>query len=117
MLHKSFYAASLIKIESEEGLIYMSYVALMPDRLRKWDEWKGARPYIDALDDRTSLQEVIEIYWKKVMETWKWYGVQLGQENHEALGEMARLEDRIREIAPYWESGYGAAYTAKSSHS
>ena len=115
MLHKSFFAAEIIKIESEEGLMFMSYVALMPIRLRAWNEWQAARPYVEALDDKTSLQDVIDLYWNKVMETWKWYGVQLGQENREALVEMAKLEDRIRELDPHWESGYGATYTAKSS--
>jgi hypothetical protein len=117
MLHKSFFAAELIKCESEEGLIYKSYVALMPDRLRAWENWQDARPYVDALDDKTDLQEVIRVYWHTVMETWKWYGPQLGKENHEALLEMARLEDRIREVDPSWESGYGATYTAQNSGS
>jgi hypothetical protein len=115
MLHKSFFAASLIKIESQ-GLVYKSYVALMPDRLQEWDEWNStARRYLDTLDDQTNLQEVINLYRNKVMQTWKWYGPWLGQVHYEALSEMARLEDRIRGVDPNWVSGYGASYTAKGS--
>jgi hypothetical protein len=115
MLHKSFFAASLIKIESQ-GLVYKSYVALTPDRLREWDKWNAtARRYLDTLDGQPDLQEVINLYRNKVMQTWQWYGPWLGQVHHDALAEMARLEDRIREIDPNWVSGYGASYTAKSS--
>ena len=114
MLHKSLFAASLILISDQSGLATQSYVALSPDKLRKRKRWsKEGRSYLDMLDDKKSLEEVIDTYREKVMGLWKWVGIRLGQEHTQAYVEMARLEDRIREIDPNWESGYGETYTAK----
>ena len=114
MLHKSLAAASLILISDQGKLATHSYVALVPEKLREWDGWtEGARPYLDTLGDQNSLKELVGAYRKKVMQLWMWLGPRLGQEHIGAFREMAILEDRIREIDPKWESGYGEVHTAK----
>ncbi len=116
MLHKSLFAASLSLISDQGGLATQSYVALVPDKLREWKKWsKEGRLYLDGLDDQKNLEEVIDSYKNKVMKLWMWFGPRLGQEHLDAYRVMARLEDRIREVDPNWESGYGGVFTMKSS--
>jgi hypothetical protein len=74
-------------------------------------------PYLDGLDGERSLEEVVDAYRDKVMKLWMWFGPRLGQEHVEAYREMARLEDRIREVDTNWESDYGEMFTAKGSNS
>lgn len=39
----------------------------------------------------------------------------LGEEHREAFIEMAMLEDRVREVDPNWESGYGVTMSLKGN--
>ena len=70
---------------------------------------------LDTLDDQNNLKEVVQDYRNKVMQLWMWLGPRFEQEHIEAYREMARLEDRIRDIDPKWKSGYGKVYSEKSS--
>jgi hypothetical protein len=114
VLHKNIFAASLTLRASGEGYARGSHVALDVAQIRGWKRLSPeGRKYLETLADDARLEEPIDAYREKVMNFWMWIGPRLGQEHIEEFREMAILEDRIREVDPKWETGYGETYTAK----
>jgi hypothetical protein len=118
VLHKNIFAASLTLKGDNQGYISGSHVALDVAGLREWKRLSPeARAYLDTLPDEARLEDAINAYKTKVTKFWTWLGARLGQEHTETFKEMAILEDRIGDVDPNWESGYGETYTAKGRSS
>jgi len=116
VLHKNIFAASLTLRTGGGGNAEGSHVALDVIKIREWKRLspKG-RKYLETMADDARLEETIDAYREKVMKFWMWIGPRVGKEHTEAFREMAILEDRIREVDPSWETGYGEVYTAKGT--
>jgi hypothetical protein len=102
VLHKQLPIASAqLNLTGGEGTIaeFDSTVRLDVTELREWDKWKPeSRVYLDSLDDRVQIREVVEKYEDAIGAFYQWFGEQQSQVHRVEFDELSRLETRYEQV-------------------
>jgi hypothetical protein len=96
VLHKQLPVASAqLSHKGGGGTIteFDNTIKLDVDEIRKWDKWKPeCRIYLDSLDDKVQIREVVEKYEGVIRDFYQWFGEQQAQVHYFEFDELSRLE-------------------------
>ena len=72
--------------------------------IREWDKWKPeSRIYLDSLNDKVQIREVVEKYEGVISDFYQWFGEQQAQVYRVEFDELSRLEPRYERVRQEWE--------------
>jgi hypothetical protein len=101
VLHKQLPIASAqLSLKGGGGTIaeFDNTIKLDVNELREWDKWKPeSRIYLDSLDDKVQIREVVEMYEGVISDFYQWFGEQQAQVHHVEFDELSRLETRYEQ--------------------
>jgi hypothetical protein len=107
VLHKQLpIASATLSFKGEGGTIteFDSTVKLDVNELRAWNKWKPeSRAYLDSLDDKVQIRELVEKYEGAIKAFYQWFGEQQAQVHHSEFAELSRLETRYEQVRQEWE--------------
>jgi hypothetical protein len=101
MLHKGLpLALSELSFDrASSGVQVDSALRLDTINLRSWDNWsEKGREYLDALDNKVKLEDVVEEYASVVADFYRWFEKRHHELNREALKELAALESTRNQL-------------------
>jgi hypothetical protein len=102
VLHKQLpIASATLSIKGGGGTItaFDSTVKLDVNELREWNKWKPeSRVYLDSLDDKVQIREVVEMYEGAIRAFYQWFGEQQAQVHLSEFAELGRLETRYEQV-------------------
>jgi hypothetical protein len=79
-------------------------IKLDVNRLREWDRWKPeSRAYLDALDDKVQIRDVVEKYETAIRFFYQWFGVQQELLHRAEFDELNSLQTRYEQVKREWE--------------
>jgi len=107
VLHKQLPIASAqLSLKGGGGTIteFDSTIKLDVNELREWDKWKPeSRIYLDSLDDKVQIREVVEKYEGVIRAFYQWFGEQQTQVHRVEFDELSRLGTRYEQVRQEWE--------------
>jgi hypothetical protein len=107
VLHKQLpLAHAELSFKGGEGAVsdFDSTIKLDVNRLREWDRWKPeSRAYLDTLDDKVQIQDVVERYETAIRAFYQWFGVQQEILHRVEFDELSSLETRYQQVRQDWE--------------
>jgi hypothetical protein len=84
-----------------------STIKLNVVRLREWDRWnRKSRLYLDALDDKVKIREVVEQYEAAIRSFYEWFGDQLEELHRVEFDELRSLEAQYKRVWQEWEEAW-----------
>jgi hypothetical protein len=103
------------------GVEVDSAIRLDVNRLKDWEHWsEGGREYLDALEGKVKLADVVGGYAAIVSGFYQWFVLRQSELHREALGELEALEGKrrdhrhkIRGIEDFLESAERTAIGAR----
>ena len=111
VLHKQLPIASAeLSFKRGEGtsMEFDSTIKLDVNKLREWDGWKApSRVYLDALDDKVQIREVVEKYEAAIRSFYQWFGEQQEPLHRVEFDELSRLETQYEQVRQEWEETWG----------
>ena len=123
MLHEGlpFALAELNFGRMGSGVEVDSAIRLDVNRLKDWEHWsEGGREYLDALEGKVKLADVVGGYAAIVSGFYQWFVLRQSELHREALGELEALEGKrrdhrhkIRGIEDFLESAERTAIGAR----
>jgi hypothetical protein len=123
MLHEGlpFALAELNFGRIGSGVEVDSAIRLDVNRLKDWEHWsEGGREYLDALEGKVKLADVVGGYAAIVSGFYQWFVLRQSELHREALGELEALEGKrrdhrhkIRGIEDFLESAERTAIGAR----
>jgi hypothetical protein len=123
MLHEGlpFALAELNFGRMGSGVEVDSTIRLDVNRLKDWEHWsEGGREYLDALEGKVKLADVVGGYAAIVSGFYQWFVLRQSELHREALGELEALEGKrrdhrhkIRGIEDFLESAERTAIGAR----
>jgi hypothetical protein len=123
MLHEGlpFALAELNFGRMGSGVEVDSAIRLDVNRLKAWEHWsEGGREYLDALEGKVKLADVVGGYAAIVSGFYQWFVLRQSELHREALGELEALEGKrrdhrhkIRGIEDFLESAERTAIGAR----
>ena len=123
MLHEGlpFALAELNFGRMGSGVEVDSAIRLDVNRLKDWEHWsEGGREYLDALEGKVKLADVVGGYAAIVSGFYQWFVLRQSELHREALGELEALEgkrrdhrQKIRGIEDFLESAERTAIGAR----
>jgi hypothetical protein len=107
VLHKQLPIASAeLSFKRGEGtsMEFDSTIKLDVNKLREWDGWKPeSRVYLDTLDDKVQIREVVEKYEAAIRSFYQWFGEQQEQLHRVEFDELSELETQYEQVRQEWE--------------
>jgi hypothetical protein len=107
VLHKQLpIASATLSFSGGGGTIkeFDNTIKLDVNELREWDKWKPeSRVYLDSLDDKVQIREIVDEYEDAIRAFYQWFGEQQAQVHRSEFAELSRLETRYDQVRQEWE--------------
>jgi hypothetical protein len=103
VLHKELPITSAeLSFKREAGgtsTVFSSTIQLDVDKLRGWNRWNSkSRLYLNTLDDKVKIKEVVEQYEAIIRAFYQWFGEEQDKLHRAEFDEFEQLEVQIRQV-------------------